>query len=86
MLVVEVSNTLYFLDLTINRVKHKLSFVIYRKLTTTDTVVHKQLATLWKIKSTSFHSTDNHLLTLPLTKDNYNKELNLIKNIAVNKN
>lgn len=73
---------LNYLDLTIDRNTQLFEFSIYRKETTVNNIIHND----------SFHSVHqkhaalcfyvNRLNTIPLTPENYEKELNIIYNIA----
>ena len=63
---------------------NKLKFNVYRKPTTTDTVIHNNSRQSWKIKMSPFHSLIHRLLNFPLSTEDYNRELNTIKQIARN--
>ena len=72
------------MDLTITRSQNNLSFQIYRKPTFTDTFIHKQSLTSRHIKLSSFNAMVHRLLIVPLSKENFNKEVDIIKAIAQN--
>ncbi len=77
--------SLHFLDLTITRSQNILSFQIFKKPTFTDIVIHKQSLTSWHIKLSSFHAKVNRLLIVPLSKENFNEEVDIIKAISQTK-
>lgn len=80
----ELNGTLNFLDLSITRKNPKLEFKIYRKPTTTDTVIPALSNQSEHIKHAVFHSLIFRLINVPLSKSNFQDELNIIKQIAVN--
>ena len=80
----EIENSLNFLDLKFFKNNNKLEVDIFRKPTTTDTVIHAKSNQSWQIKMSAFHSLIHRLLNVPLNKVNYLKELNIIKTIAQN--
>lgn len=55
---------------------------IYFKLK--DTIMYIQSLIPFQINLGSFHFMVNHILTVPLSKDTFNKEVNIIKTIATN--
>jgi hypothetical protein len=81
----EVKGQLNFLDLSItkNTSNKKLHFNIYRKPTTTDTVIHATSFHPISQKMAAFHSMIHRLLSLPLDNKNFLDELHTIKYIAV---
>lgn len=78
----EEQNSLTFLDLSITRVNNKHQFEIYRKPTYTDTTIPSVSCHPWQHKLAAFHSFINRLMTIPLNKANYQKELKIIYQIA----
>ena len=79
-----LNNEINFLDINIKKINNHLEFDIYRKPTTTDTIIHYTSKQSWKIKLSPFHSFIHRLVTFPLNKENFNKELCIIKQIAKN--
>ncbi|CAK1596620.1 unnamed protein product [Parnassius mnemosyne] len=75
--------SLNFLDLTITRKESSHVFQIYRKPTHTDTVIPASSCHPWQHKVAAFYCYINRLFTVPLSKENYLKELNIIYQIAV---
>ena len=80
----EVDKSINFLDLTITRENNTHNFSIFHKPSYTDTVIHSTSCHPIQHKFASFHSMLHRLLTVPLQTINFNKELNIIKQIAVN--
>lgn len=80
---IEVNNSLNFLDLTITREHCRHNFQIYRKPTHTDVVIPATSCHPWQHKLAAFHSYINRLMTVPLSGQAYRRELNTIYNIAV---
>ena len=81
---VEQNNSINFLDLTISKVNSRLSFSIFRKPTYTDMVIHNTSMHPYTHKLAAFRSYIHRLLNTPLSTIDYNSELNIIKQIAVN--
>lgn len=80
----ENNDQLNFLDLTITRINNKLKFGIYRKPTTSDTIIPFDSSQSHQIKMAALHSLTHRLLSIPLSEADYNTELNIIKSIASN--
>lgn len=78
------NNSLPYLDLRISVLDNSFDFDIYRKPTNTDTLIPFDSCHPTSHKMASFHSLFHRLLNVPLSVDNYTKELNLIKQLAVN--
>ena len=79
----EIGNkTISFLDLIITIINQKLEYQIFRKPTFTDTIIPFSSNHLTNTKFSAFYSMINRLIQIPLNKDNVNKELNTIYNIA----
>lgn len=79
----EDNNTLNFLDLSIikdQNQKHK--FNIYRKPTTTDTLIHNTSNHPIQHKHAAFRSMIHRLNNIPLDTHDYNTELNTIRYLA----
>jgi hypothetical protein len=79
----EINRTLNFLDLSITKDKNqKHSFNIYRKPTTTDTLIHSSSNHPTQHKHAAFHSMIHRLNNIPMSIENYNTEVNTIKFLA----
>ncbi|XP_072152535.1 uncharacterized protein [Bemisia tabaci] len=76
--------TLNFLDLTIRVENRKIKFGIYRKQCFTDAIIPNNSYHPWPQKMAGFHSMLNRLTTIPLEKEEYERELTTILNIATN--
>lgn len=79
----EENGSLNFLDLTIANVNSKHQFKIYRKPTHTDTVIPCNSTHPWQHKLAAFHCYVHRLLTVPLSKEHFDSELNTIYQIAI---
>jgi len=80
----EIDGKLNFLDLSLSRKDDKIEFGIYRKDTQTDHVIHSTSNSPFQHKMAAFNCYVYRLLTLPLSITNYKKEVNILKQIAVN--
>ena len=80
----EENHAINFLDVTIAIQNQKLNFSIFRKPSYTDHVIPFNSNHHISHKLSAFHSLINRLVTIPLCKENYNKELHIIKLIASN--
>ena len=78
----EVKNSMNFRYLTITKTDNRLTFNIYRKPTTTVTVIHNISNHPTQHKHATFHSMVNRLLNLPLNQTDYNTKVNTIKYFA----
>ena len=81
---IEVHQQLNILDLTICRITDSLEYEIYRKPTSTDTVIASDSYQSYKVKMAAFHSLTHRILNIPLSTINYNSELDKIHSIATN--
>lgn len=80
-----VKNSINFLDLNITlNEDHSFSYNIYRKTTQTDSIIPFHSYHAPPIKRTVFRFLFNRLLNIPLSKENYKKELNTIYQIGEN--
>jgi hypothetical protein len=77
----EKNNQLPFLDLLLTR-NVKISYDVYRKPTHTNNYIHHDSFVHDSHKLGAFHALVHRLVNIPLSKDNYFKELNNIKRIA----
>lgn len=80
----EIDKSLNFLDLTITRTLDKHKFSIYHKPSHTDTTIHNKSNHPIQHKLATFHSMLHRLINTPLSEKDFNIELNIIKQIAVN--
>lgn len=80
----EINNSINFLDLTITKINNKHDFSIYHKPSHTDTTIHNKSVHPYTHKLAAYNSLVHRLLNIPLSKENYEKELNIIKQIAIN--
>jgi hypothetical protein len=78
----ENNNIFYFLDVSITRKDKKLEFNIYRKPTTTSTVIHASSCHPVVHKKMAFNYLLNRANKYPLSKHNKELELKIIKQIA----
>ncbi|XP_044752692.1 uncharacterized protein LOC123312368 isoform X1 [Coccinella septempunctata] len=78
----EVNDRLPFLDLIIERDNCSLNFDIFRKPTTTDSVIPFTSNHPYSQKFSSFHSMFHRLFNIPLSPSNFQKELSIIRQIA----
>ena len=80
----EQENSINFLDLTILKTSNRLEFSIYRKPTQTDCIIPASSQHPLSHKHAALHSMIHRLIKTPLSPPNYNNELNIIKQIALN--
>lgn len=77
------NNSLNFLDLTITIKPPTITFNIYRKPNTTTHTIESNSTHPTKHKISKFRFLIDRLLTTPLNKTNYGKEINYIKKLAI---
>lgn len=80
----EHEHSLNFLDLTITITNQKHSFKIFRKPTQSDMIIPYNSNHIFKHKLAAFHSWIHRLFSVPMSKLDFNLEVNTIKKIAVN--
>lgn len=80
----ECDREITFLDLRIKNVENKFIFDIFRKPTFTDTTIPVDSVHPSSQKLSSYYAMIYRALTLPLSNENLEKELNTIKIIATN--
>jgi hypothetical protein len=78
----EQDNRLHFLDVTITKKDNRHNFNIYRKPTTTDTLIHNSSNHPTQHKHAAFRSMLHRLKCIPLSAEDSNTELNTIKYMA----
>lgn len=78
----EKSDSINFLDLKVKKINNKLDFSIFRKPTTTDQTIHSTSYHPHSQKIAAYNSMVYRLLNVPMTNENYNKELRIIEHIA----
>jgi hypothetical protein len=69
------------LDITIHREDTRVSYSIYRKPTATSTTIHSTSCHPNKHKMTAFNYLFNRINCYPLTHNNKNNEMSIIKQI-----
>jgi hypothetical protein len=77
----KTSNRINYLDLTIIKEHNKLTFSIYRKPTTTDTIIHNDSCHPNEHKKSPLNYLINRMNTYPLTQDNKKQEQIIIKEL-----
>lgn len=77
------NNSINFLDLSITIANNKLEYGIFRKSTSTYTLIHATSHQSYNIKMAPFHSLIHRLINIPLTPSKFNTELNSIKFLAI---
>lgn len=80
----ETNQKLPFLDLLLIREGDKISFEIYRKPSTTDNIIQYNSNSPHTHKFAAFHSFFYRLFKIPLSRDAFQKELQIIKMLATN--
>lgn len=80
----EVDKTLNFLDLTVVNTSDSFQYAIYRKPTQTDHMIPKTSNHSNSHKMAALNCYIHRLLNIPLSEDNFKREVNTIKQIAVN--
>lgn len=78
------NNKLNFLDLTLEIINNTHNFDIFRKPTYTDNIIHNKSNHPWQHKMAAFNFLVHRLVYTPLSKSNFEKEKNIIFNIAHN--
>lgn len=78
----EENDSIAFLDLRIKRNKGKFEYGIYRKPTDTQLCIPKGSHHPWRHKMAAFECMIHRLFSLPLSKDEYKKELDYIFDTA----
>jgi hypothetical protein len=76
------TNEINYLDVTIRKNKNKHDFKIYRKPTQTDLLIPSKSNHPWQYKIAGFRSMINRMLSIPMTKHNFEEEKNIIKFLA----
>jgi hypothetical protein len=75
----ETQNRTTYLDLTITKEHHKLTFGIYRKPTTTDSITHNDSCHPSEHKKSATNYLTNRMKIYPLTQTNTDQEQTIIK-------
>ena len=78
----EEDNKISYLDLLLERKGRKIEFDIYRKESNTGLLIQKDSYHHQSHQAAAFHSMIHRLLSIPMTKENYEKELISIEDIA----
>lgn len=77
------NNSINFLDITITNLNNKHTFDIFRKTSHTGVVLHNSSEYPYSHKMAAFHSYINRALNIPLLPESYNREIKIIKQIAI---
>lgn len=80
----ENNNCINFLDLTLQKTSTKLEFSIFRKSTQTDHLLPPSSNHPFQQKMAALYCYTHRLLNIPMSDTNFNNELNILKQIAVN--
>lgn len=80
----ETNKSINFLDLTISHHGKKHEFAIYHKPTHTDTTIHATSCHPLNHKLSAYNSMIHKLISVPMSKQNFDLELNRIYKIAIN--
>jgi hypothetical protein len=80
----ETQNTINYLDITINKQQDKLTFGIYRKPTTTNSIIHNSSCHPNEHKRSAITYLNNRMNTYHLTPENKAQEYTIIKEILTN--
>ena len=80
----EINNSLPFLDIKVYRSLNSFTYEIYHKNTATDHVIPYDSNHPPSHKLSAFRSFFHRLFSIPLSELNFEKELNIIRNIALN--
>lgn len=81
---VELNRKINYLDLTISIINNSLEFEIFRKPTQTDHTIPSFSNHHISHKLAAFNCYINRMLNIPLSTVNFTKELNIVKQLAVN--
>lgn len=80
----EQNKSICFLDLKINNILGKHEFEIFRKNSYTDITIHANSMHPFQHKMAAYNSFVHRLINTPMSEQNFNKELNIIKQISIN--
>jgi hypothetical protein len=80
----ETQNSINYLDMTIIKEHNKLTFNIYRKPTTTDSIIHNDSCHPNKHIRSAINYLLNRMNTYPLTQGNKDREVTIINEILKN--
>ena len=72
------SNSINFLNFSITKLEHRHKFSIYRKPTTTDTLIHNTSNHPIQHKLAAFRTMIHRINNIPLDEIDYKDELNTI--------
>lgn len=79
----ENNDSINFLDLNIKKSNNKLEFKIHRKPTQTSCIIHNTSNHPYKQKIAALDNYVHRLITTPMSKSEYNNEINILKSIAL---
>ena len=80
----EENGSLNFLDINISKDNNKHKFKMFRKPTYTDSLIPFNSNHPWSYKLAAFQSMFHRLLSIPLSREDYNLELETIYRIGLN--
>jgi DNA mismatch repair ATPase MutL len=80
----ETRNRINYLDMTTIKEHNKITFNIFRKPTTTDSIIHNDSCHFNEHKRSAINYLLNHMNTYPLTQENKDRELTIINEILKN--
>ncbi|KAK5648028.1 hypothetical protein RI129_002920 [Pyrocoelia pectoralis] len=80
----ENNNQLPFLDILLHRIDDKIEFSIYRKPSTTDSLIPIDSEHPFTHKLAGLNSLLRRLVSIPMSPNNFENEYNLIKQIGLN--
>lgn len=75
----EENGSIPFLDLRLTRIRDKIEFEIYRKLTDNQLMINANSFHHQSHKHAAIHSMMHRLFNIPMSRDNFKKELDYIK-------
>ena len=79
-----ISTNKNFLDLNNTKNNNKLSFGIFHKPLQTNMVIHNSSMHSFSHKLAAFRTYIHRLVNVPMSQENFQVELNIIKQIAIN--
>ena len=80
----EFNNLINFLDLTLKKINNRHQFSIYHKPSHTDITIHSSSCHSYQYKMAAYNSMIHRLINIPMCEDDFFKEVNFIKQVAIN--
>jgi hypothetical protein len=81
---IKQNQSINFLDLKIIRIENKHEFSVFHKPIHTDTTIHSTSSHPAQHKLAAYYSMFHRLTEIPMSNNNFEVELNIIKLIAIN--